>query len=176
MILSASDTVLGLFAQLSEKSKKKLDMIKQRNVKPYIVLLSSVANLDTFVDQNIDESMKKIMATYWPGPLTIVFKAKRTLPSWLKGADNTIAIRIPDHERLQQILQHVDGLFTTSANVTDQPLPLQLSEVNQSVVDQVALVSCDHNRIYNGLASTILDFSAGSVRIIRQGSVTIDSM
>src|SRR3990167_4221680 len=100
-MLSSSDTVLGLFAQLSEKAKKKLDVIKQRNIKPYIILLSSVSLLEKFIDQDIDISMQNIMKNYWPGPLTIIFKAKQTLPNWLKSEQGTIAIRIPDHEKLQ---------------------------------------------------------------------------
>ena len=76
IVISASDTILGLFAQLSEKSKKKLDLIKQRNLKPYIILLPSVMDLDQFVEQELDDKMKNIMNLYWPGPLTIIFKAK----------------------------------------------------------------------------------------------------
>lgn len=174
VILSASDTVLGLFVQLSEKSKKRLDLIKQRNVKPYIVLLSSVAALDSFIDQEMDASMQKIMATYWPGPLTIIFKAKSSVPNWAKSEQGTIAIRIPDHAGLQQILQQVDGLFTTSANITDQPLPQSFSEIDQQLLDLVKVVACDQNKIYDGLASTILDFSTGVVRIVRQGTIVID--
>ena len=113
VILSSSDTVLGLFAQLSEKSKKKLDFIKQRNLKPYIVLLPSADLLDRFIDQELDVTMQKIMATYWPGPLTIIFKAKSSVPGWIKSEQGNIAIRVPHHEGLQEILQHVDGLFTT---------------------------------------------------------------
>ena len=176
VILSSSDTVLGLFAQLSETSKKKLDFIKQRNLKPYIVLLSSVKLLDAFIDQELDADMQKIIATYWPGPLTIIFKAKASLPNWIKSEQGTIAIRIPDHKGLQEILQHVDGLFTTSANISDQPLPQSFSDINPLILDQVAIVSCDKHKIYDGPASTILDFVSSKVRIVRQGTIVIDSI
>ena len=176
VILSSSDTVLGLFAQLSEKSKKRLDLIKQRNLKPYIVLLSSTALLGGFIDQELDASMQKIIKIYWPGPLTIIFKAKSSLPDWMKSEQGTIAIRIPNHERLQKILQHVDGLFTTSANISDQQLPQQFSDINPLILDQVKVVVCDQNKIYDGPASTILDFASSKVRIVRQGSIVIDSI
>jgi L-threonylcarbamoyladenylate synthase len=177
VLLSSSDTVLGLFTQLSEIAKKKLDAIKQRNMKPYIVLISSSQLLNQFIDQDIDESMANIMKTYWPGPLTIIFKAKSTLPNWLQSEQGTIAIRLPDHVGLQHVLEDLQALFTTSANITDEPLPLQVSDINQIVVDQIDLVCYDqHSLIYNHKPSTILDFSTGTIQIIRQGAIVIDSI
>jgi L-threonylcarbamoyladenylate synthase len=176
IVLASSDTVLGLFAQLSEKSKLKLDAIKQRNMKPYIVLIKSAQLLHKFTDQNIDVSMQKIIDTYWPGPLTIIFKAKSTLPNWMIGAQGTIAIRVPDHEGLQKVLNHVEGLFTTSANISDQPIPHSYSQINPIILNQVQVVCCDKNKIYNGPASTIIDFSSGSTKVIRLGVVCIDSI
>jgi len=176
VVLSASDTVLGLFAQLSEKSKKKLDLIKQRNIKPYIILLSSTSCLDAFIEQELDENMKNIMMSYWPGPLTIVFRAKSILPDWLKSQQDTIAIRIPSHEGLQKIIQSIGGLFTTSANISDQPLPKKFSEINLMLLKHVYVYDCDQDAIYDGIASTIIDFSHNDIRILRQGTVQIDSI
>lgn len=176
VVLAASDTVLGLFAQLSKNAKEKLDIIKQRNLKPYIVLIKSAQSLYYFTDQHLDASVQKIIAQYWPGPLTIIFKAKSALPDWMIGADGTIAIRVPDHAGLQYLLHHVDGLFTTSANISDQPIPHSYSQINSIILNQVAEVCCDQHKIYDGLASTIIDFSSGSIKIIRLGAVIIDSI
>jgi tRNA threonylcarbamoyl adenosine modification protein (Sua5/YciO/YrdC/YwlC family) len=177
VVLSSSDTVLGLFAQLSEIAKKKLDAIKQRNMKPYIVLISSLKSLNQFIDQDLDESMTNIMTTYWPGPLTIIFKAKSTLPDWLKSEQGTIAIRIPEHQGWQEILEHVQAVFTTSAKITDEPLPLKISDIDPRVLDQVQVVCYNQGQeVYDGKPSTILDFSTGSIRIIRHGAVVLDSI
>lgn len=176
ILLAESDTVLGLFAQLSEESKKKLDQIKQRNLKPYIVLISSIDKLDQFIDQTINQKMKTIMAQYWPGPLTIIFKARADLPAWIKSPEGTIAIRIPDHQGLQNVLAQVDGIFTTSANISDQPLPNCYDAVNKDLLEQVQLVCCQKDRLYDGPASTILDFSSETIKIVRLGAVIINSI
>lgn len=176
VVLASSDTVLGLFAQLSEKSKKRLDAVKKRNVKPYIVLIKSAHQLHNFIDQPIDDAMQKIIDQCWPGPLTIILKAKSTLPDWLVSSQKTIAIRIPDHQGLQKLLQHFDGLFTTSANISDQPLPDRYSDVNPELLQQVQAVCCQVDKIYDGPASTIVDFSSGSIKILRLGAVVIDSI
>lgn len=72
VIIISCDTVLGLFAPLSESSKLQLD-----------------------------DSMQEIIKKYWPGTLTIVFTAKLTLPDWLQSQQGTIAIRIPEQSRLE---------------------------------------------------------------------------
>ena len=176
ILLAASDTVLGLFAQLSEKSKQKLDIIKHRNLKPYIVLIKSSDSLHKFTDQLVDESMQQIIDRYWPGPLTIIFKAKSNLPDWMVGGNRTIAIRIPDHAGLQKLLQEVDALFTTSANISDQPIPESYAQINPAILDQVQQVCCEPDKIYDGPSSTIIDFSSGSIKIIRLGAIIIDSI
>ncbi len=176
ILLASSDTVLGLFGQLSEISKKKLDTIKKRNLKPYIVIIRSVDVLSEFTDQVFDDRLQKIMQQYWPGPLTIIFKAKDEVPGWMKGADGTIAIRVPDHAGLQNMLQQFYGLFTTSANISDQPLPHEYDQIDPIILEQVELVCCDKNMCYNGLASTVIDYSAGSMKVLRQGAIVIDSI
>ncbi len=176
VVLAASDTVLGLFAQLSEKSKNKLDFIKKRNLKPYIILIQSTEQFKNFTDQKLDASMYKIIDTYWPGPLTILFKAKSTLPQWMIGSQGTVAIRVPDHEVLQKILNSVAALFTTSANISDQPVPDRYSLIDPEILKNVQAICCDVDKIYDGPASTIIDFSSGSIKIIRRGAVVIDSI
>lgn len=176
VVLASSDTVLGLFAQLSEKAKLRLDIVKKRNLKPYIILLQSALQIHEFTDQDLDPAMQKIIATYWPGPLTIIFKAKSSLPSWMIGSQQTVAIRIPYHTGLQKLLESVPALFTTSANISDQPVPHTYTDVAPEILQQVAAVCCEHNAMYDGPASTIVDYSSGSIKIVRVGAICVDSI
>jgi len=146
-------------------------------MKPYIVLLSSSDLLFKFIDQDLNQSMKNIMTKYWPGPLTIIFKAKSTLPNWMKSEQGTIAMRIPEHQGWQDVLEQVQAVFTTSANITDEQLPLKVSDIDQRILDQVQLVCYNRGQqVYDSKPSTILDFSTGSIQIIRQGAVVLDSI
>lgn len=176
VVLASSDTVLGLFAQLSEKAKKKIDTIKIRNSKSYIILLQSADLIYQFIDQDINQSMHTIIDQYWPGPVTIIFKARPTLPDWLQSAQGTIAIRVPEHQGLQKLLDHIPALFTTSANISDQSLPERYQDINPAILQQVSAVCCNPDMIYDGPASTIIDVSSGSIKIVRQGSVIINSI
>ena len=98
------------------------------------------------------------------------------MSDWLTSSQRTIAIRVPHHEGFQKVLEQVGAVFTTSANITDEPLPQKVSDINPVILDQVQVACYDESQIYDGKPSTILDFSAGVVRIVRQGAVAIDSI
>jgi len=170
VILGDSDTVFGLLAPCSQKGFDALNEIKRRASKPYLILIDSVDKLDHFVELPLTDHVQKIVASCWPGPLTIIFKAKKDLPSYLQSADGTIALRMPAHKGLLQLLSRFeDGLFSTSANITDQPLPEKIEEVDPTLMHAVSHVIINKKRPDNGLPSTIIDCSREPIKIIREG-------
>ncbi len=104
VIAGDTDTVPGLLAPLSERGFKSLNLIKGRFEKPYLVLTDSPEKLTKFVDFPLDPYVRVLIEQCWPGPLTIIFKAKAALPSYIKSVDGTIAIRIPKHAGLLKVL------------------------------------------------------------------------
>ena len=176
VILSTTDTVLGLLAPLSESGRCALDMIKKRQAKPYIVLLPSIDLLGHYVEPIESFHIEKLLNSCWPGPLTILLKAKRSMPRYITGAAGTIAVRVPDHVGLQAVLTQCGPLFSTSANLADQPVPGVISEVDAHIFDAVGLVVDDAHMHNNAVASTILDCSAGDIRVVREGAYPIATL
>lgn len=170
VIVCSGDTVLGLLGQLTQKSYDALNIIKQRVDKPYLIMISSVAKLPLFIDQPISSVVEKLIMLGWPGPLTLIFKARADLPDFVKSSDGTIALRVPDHAGLLKLLESFDGLFSTSANMHTQPIPHSIDEVNQNILRQVGGICLDqNNEKANALPSTILDCSSGEIKVIRIG-------
>lgn len=170
IILGSSDTVLGLFGQLTQQSYDALDRLKHRNEKPYLVMIGSVDKLPMFIDQSLNEKLTQIISLCWPGPVTLIFKARKDLPKFLQSPAGTIALRVPNHSGLLTLLQSFDGLFSTSANVHGQPIPETIAGVNQSIKDGVAGICVDTvDQICSLSPSTILDCSSEQIKIVRQG-------
>ncbi|MBP7854662.1 Sua5/YciO/YrdC/YwlC family protein, partial [Candidatus Babeliales bacterium] len=90
VILASGDTVLGLWGNVTLQAFNQLNAIKQRNDKPYLVTIDSVEKLSKFIDQPITDAMQMLMQTCWPGPVTLIFKARKDLAAWMVGADGTI--------------------------------------------------------------------------------------
>ncbi len=97
VIVGSSDTVIGLLAPLTKEGFDAFNRIKKRQEKPYLILVKSQFEAINLIDQVLSEEIKNIMRSCWPGPLTLIFKAKADLPDYVKSPDGTIALRVPDH-------------------------------------------------------------------------------
>ncbi len=172
VVVGSSDTVLGLLAPLSEAGFQALNNLKQRNEKPYLVLIASVDKVAYFADQ-IPDYAQMFMHTCWPGPLTIIVKAKKGLPSYLVSPQGTIALRVPEHTGLLTLLQHFPGLFSTSANITGEPIPNTLEDLDPHIAGGVAYKMVDQGSAAHTVPSTLIDCSGPQLKVVREGAYPI---
>lgn len=176
--ITSTDTVLGFLACLNEKSHKIIDTIKgSKPDKPYLILIDSPLKLPAFVDvQTLSEQAKCIIAKCWPGPLTIIFKAKNNLPACMQSKHGTIALRCPRHSGLLSILAHFDGLFSTSANKSGLPVAKTYQELDHDLLHDVDYVVLDRDLAQNDVPSTIIDVTSSEVRVIRSGAYPVEKL
>lgn len=173
IVLASTDTILGFLGNCTRESYDKIVQIKQAPPRrPFLILVSSFEKVGNFVDlDELSQTTTAFVKRCWPGPVTFVFKAKPDLPPYLASELGTIALRCPDHAGLQAILPEFDGLFSTSANKTDEP-PLQtISEIPANIVEQVSLAILDKNEPGGDhiTASTIVDLRHKG-KILREGA------
>ncbi len=179
LLVGTSDTIIGFLAALTEKSKTFLDETKKRVDKPYIILIGSLEKLDFFVDPQKSARVRPLLAACWPGPLTVIFKAKKELPAWMKSPEGTIAIRVPAHAGLQKLLSHVVGLFSTSANVTGHSVPTTVAELDPEILKRVIYVITEGGEgvgaelVQKKAPSTIIDCTGPEIKVVRAGAFSI---
>ncbi len=211
VLITTTDTIPGFLANTTEQSFESLNKIKGgRQNKPYIILISDVSKLDYFVDtqqfntkliqqqtQQPNPQIQKLVTKLWPGPLTIIFKAKKELPNFLKSEQGTMAIRCPNYTPLLAVLKHFNGLYSTSANTSFEVAPITIDSVDQQVASQVAYLVDDKEQksteshpslspygliAMDGKPSTILDAShldasqTDQVRVVREGAYSIQDL
>ena len=180
VVLAQGDTVLGLLADISPHGVARLDYIKKRTKKPYLVLVGNrkkVVNLIKYDDKRLFQ-IEKLMDICWPGPVTLIFKANSKISSCIKSDDNTVAIRIPDHEPLLRLLEHFDGLFSTSANSTGEPVPCTIDGINSDIVSAINFVVLNNreNKDQSVVPSTIIDCTGNQLIVVRKGSFAIERL
>jgi len=177
VVVGSSDTVFGLLAATTQLGFESLNSIKNRTEKPYIILIDDIDKLKHFVEIDQLKSAFDLWHKCWPGPLTVIFKAKPNLPDFLKSSDDKIAIRIPKHVGLLKLLANFEGLFSTSANLAGQPVPSLISQLSPQILKKIELVVVDS---YNpedvnlALPSTILDASTGQLKLVREGAYSLE--
>lgn len=179
VLLTSTDTIVGLLAPLTDTGHALLDSIKERRDKPYLILTESFDRLASYIEPISNLHIEKLISRCWPGPVTILFKAWPTAPAWMRSAGDTIGIRIPRHTGLLQVLAQTEGLFSTSANITGHTVPATIAEVDETIITQVAYVIDDLDdgtARADVVASTILDCSQGDIRVVRHGAYPIEEL
>ncbi len=177
VILGDSDTVLGLLASCTQQGFDKLNELKRRTDKPYLILIGSIDKVDHFADRVHAAPLEKLMQACWPGPLTLIVPARADCPAYLKSDDNTVALRVPHHEGLLRLLTKVNGLFSTSANISGQPIPNDIDHVDPSLLHSVDAIVLNKNGTKKTvIPSTIIDATGDTLRVVREGAFSQDDI
>jgi L-threonylcarbamoyladenylate synthase len=171
VIIYPTETLYGLGANpLSPEAMKRLYAIKGRAAaKPIPFLIKDRKMLASLVEA-VPPLGRELMKRYWPGPLTLIFRAKKGLLPPLKGKDGTIGLRISSHPVARRIVEAMDApLTSTSANLAGEADITDCDMMVQLFGNQVDLI-IDSGKV-PGIASTVVDLTVEPPRIVRQGMI-----
>jgi|GEM_PF-758843 len=170
VIAAPTDTVYGVMCRYdSATAISQLYEVKGRPPHKAIpVLLGMQEQLADIVRFPLDPCCNVLMEKFWPGPLTLVLQANNHLLDILTAGQQTIAVRIPQHDLLRQLLCDIGPLAVTSANLSGRPETHSAEQVKKQLDGRIPLILSDEKLERTlphkiGIASTILDLSGSSV-------------
>lgn len=106
IIAYPTETFYGLGADATnKKSIEKIFSVKGRDFKNPISLIIGKRDDIYSLVKDVPESAKKLMDTFWPGALTIVFAASDKVLPALTAGSGKIGLRISSHPIAQAIVQ-----------------------------------------------------------------------
>ena len=113
----ATDTIYGIVGQaLDETVVERIYKLKQRQLsKPFIILINSLADLESFGIKLSDKESNEIMK-FWPGPVSVILNCEFSKFIYLHRGGNTLAFRMPAIDWLRDIIQSTGPLVAPSAN------------------------------------------------------------
>jgi len=158
---------------LDEKSIQRVFHIKRRPIhNPVLVLIHDQDQLLNLV-KSIPSSAQLLMDAFWPGNLTIVFKAKNSVSRLLTANTAKIGIRIPAHPVAKALVKYLKSPITgTSANISGQKGCSQINQLDPSIIDHADLI-LDAGILKGGTGTTIVDVTTSAkINIIRQGEIS----
>ncbi len=162
-----TDTVYGVAIAASRPDRiEELFRLKRRPVERRIPIL--VTDLEALPQGwSADERARALAGRFWPGALTLV------LPAAVPGGQSQ-AFRAPDHAVAQALIDAAGPLFTTSANISDEPDTLEADDVLVAFATQGGELDAvlDGGRVPGGVPSTVLDLTDRPARVLRAGPVT----
>ncbi|MEC8957866.1 MAG: L-threonylcarbamoyladenylate synthase [Nitrospinota bacterium] len=175
VIAFPTDTFYGLGANpYNTKAVDKIYSIKGRDPeKPLLLLIDSLTKLDGLVEE-ISEAGTKLIESFWPGPLTMLFKPKHTIPKNI--TTGLIGIRQPGNSLTRKILAGLNYPLTApSANISGEDPATTAEQVKDRLGNKVDLI-LDSGICRGGKPSTLLDTTQIPVRLIRAGAINFKSI
>ena len=119
------------------------------------------------------ETARRLAAAFWPGPLTLVLPAARSLPPELLAGAAGVAVRVPDSPVARTLALAAGPLVSTSANLAGEAPCVTIDLALQAF--PLASAALDIGPL-DGAPSTIVDLTGadGTIRILREGRVGRD--
>ena len=172
MVAVPTETVYGLAGNgLDAGAVERIYEVKGRPaVKPLSLMVPGPAAMGEYAAE-VPPAAKYLAEKFWPGPLTIVLKAKTHIPPIVLAGGDTVGLRCPQHPMTLELLK-LSGLpfAAPSANPSGAESPKTAGQVREYFDGKIEAI-VDGGPCGLGLESTIIDMSALPYRILRQGAL-----
>ncbi len=176
LIVLPTDTVYGIGADAFIPAAVTTMLAAKgrgRNMPPPVLVGTAraaaalVDDLGAFGQDLIDE--------FWPGALTLVFRASPTLMWDLGDAKGTVALRMPLHPVALEVLKQNGPMAVSSANRHGHPAAVNADEAQEQLGEAVS-VYLDGGQCADNVPSTILDLTHTVPKLLRAGAISVDRL
>lgn len=152
---------LGVCAD-NDSSINSLYKIKQRPIdKQFAIMISKPEDVTTYV-KHIPPIAEKLISSFWPGPLTIIF---------VLDDNSTVGIRNPSNHIIKDLIDMVKSpIASTSANISGRAPATDAQQVISYFSDKIDIV-LDGGPAEAGNHSTIVKIQNDTFDIIRHGVI-----
>jgi len=178
LVAMPTETVYGLAAlATSDSAAAAIFAAKGRpSFNPLIAHFADAAAAAREAD--LDPRAARLMAAFWPGPLTIVAKVSAScrisLPA--RAGLDTVALRAPSHRIARALIEAVgEPLVAPSANRSGRVSPTRAEHVAADLQGRVDWILDDGPSPF-GLESTIVACLGGTIRLLRPGAISREAL
>jgi len=171
-----TDTAYGLGADpFNDAAIERIFNIKGRaETKPILLLVDSIRMVESISEPN--QMFYSVASRFWPGPLTLVVKAKPSIPARVTAGTNTIGLRWPVAPFAVKLMGKLGKPITaTSANLSDMPAAVSAGEV-QSQLGESVDVLIDGGLLPARSGSSVLDLTIDPPVLLREGPISFESL
>lgn len=172
LVAFPTETVYGLGADASnDAAVAKIFAAKGRPADhPLIVHIASSAQVPDYAS-SVPPFAERLIAAFWPGPLTVILPRKPGVATAAAGGQNSIGLRCPAHPLALEFLEACrTGVAGPSANKFGRVSPTTAQHVRQEFGD--ALMLLDGGPCSVGIESSIVDCTRGQPVLLRPGVLT----
>lgn len=141
LVVYPTEGVFGLGCDYRNQSAvARLLQLKQRTAAKGLILIAShIQQILPLIKLDNQQHLARALKT-WPGHETWVFRAAASVPSWISGDFDSVAVRVSAHPVVKAICDDLQqAIVSTSANHSGQTEPTNLTVIE---ADFGASVDC----------------------------------
>jgi L-threonylcarbamoyladenylate synthase len=173
LVAIPTETVYGLAADATNiDAIAKIYEVKNRpSFNPLILHVGHKNDIEKYAE--IDDLSAKLIEAFMPGPFTILLPKKNTVNDVITAGSRLVAIRMPNHPLLTQLLQVLPfPLVAPSANISGYVSPTNAQHVFDGLQNKIPFI-LDGGACNIGLESTIVAVNEmGEIIMHRLGAIT----
>ncbi len=177
LVAFPTETVYGLGGNaLDPAASRKIYAAKGRpSDNPLIVHVSCIGEVEPLVT-GIPTGGRRLMETFWPGPLTLILPKADCVPYETTGGLETVAIRCPENRLTLSFIRAAGvPIAGPSANTSGKPSPTEAAHVYHDLHGKIDMI-LDDGPVGIGVESTILDLTGTQPTLLRPGAVTVEEL
>ncbi len=176
LVVLPTDTVYGIGADAFDTTAVT-DLLAAKGRgrdMPVPVLVGSWSTIDGLVTY-VPAQTRSLIEAFWPGGLTLVVEHAPSLAWDLGDSRGTVAVRMPLHPVALELLERTGPMAVSSANRSGQAAARTAEEAQDQLAGSVQ-VYLDGGPATVGVASTIVDVTTETPRVLREGAVTVEAL
>ena len=174
LVVAPTDTVYAVLADAFDlDATAKLRRLRgTAATSPLTVLLRSPKQLAGLVTE-VPLAAERLMAAYWPGPLTLILPDAGAMQWDLGRTDRTVAVRMPLDDVAIELAKAVGPIAFSAAGRAGDPPPVTVAEAQQVLGDEVACY-LDTGPRSDRAVSTVVDLTRAEPEVLRVGLLPVE--
>ncbi len=177
LVIFPTETVYGIGANATNLNAiQKIYEIKKRPYNnPLICHFQNLQKIQN--DFEINEVAYKLADFFWPGPLTLILKKKKssTISFNVSNNNELVGCRIPNHPIAGKLLKSIPfPIAAPSANISTKLSSTNINNLDNELKNNIFFI--DGGDSYHGLESTVINVSSNYPTILRYGSITVEQL
>jgi len=177
LVAFPTETVYGLGAN-SLNSEAVLKIFKVKNRPADNPLINHIADKEWIykLAEKVPEEAIMLAETFWPGPLTMIFKKRKIVPDVVTAGLKTTAIRMPKNKIALNLIKYSQcPIAAPSANTSGRPSPTMAEHVIHDIYGKIECI-IDGGKTNIGVESTVIDLTVHPPLLLRPGGVTYEML
>jgi L-threonylcarbamoyladenylate synthase len=137
---------------------------------PLPLIAADRAQIEAFLGP-LPAVARGLATRFWPGPLTMLIAAPRTLTPEVAAGTNRVGVRVPNHAVARELCRAAGvPLTATSANISGQAGTKDPDVVAATFSSEIDML-LDAGPTAGGPPSTIVDVAGARIELVRAGAI-----